>query len=223
VDQKLRNSEPKHESECHLSKLISFEDALSKVRRLAVLKSSSYLSRTEFKKISEALGRVCSEDVLAREPVPHFNNSSMDGFAVRSEETRALKHEVIQVRGRILAGDPPLLNPDVRSMSCYEIMTGAPIPDGYDAVYKVEDVQVEADSSGNAVSIRAGESLEKFQHYRHEGEDFSAGEKVLEARTLLMPEQIMALASVGVSEVNSAIQASRFCLPARLETRQHLI
>jgi len=150
-----------------------------------------------------AVGRVLAEDVRAREPSPGFDNSGMDGFAVRVADLAGASAEspvTLPVRASVAAGD------DARAASvapgtCAEIMTGAPIPPGLEAVVRVEDVQVERDAAGNAVRATFRAPAARGDDIRPVGEDFRAGDLVAAAGTVIQPHQIMALASFGAAEV----------------------
>jgi len=184
--------------------IILFQEASKIVHDQGLKTSSSFLSKSELVSITEATGRVCAEAVHGNEAVPSFNNSSMDGFAVRSEETiEASSSRPIhfEVQETVLAGHAPLLSPAKKPRACYEIMTGAPIPSGFDAIYKIEDVEVQYDSNKKPLTLVIRAPIAKLTHFRAHGADFALGQKLFEAGTVLMPEQIMALASVGVGQI----------------------
>lgn len=184
--------------------MIQFQEALVKVYGQGKKRASSFLDQSECVPLNESSGRITAEAVHGRETVPGFDNSSMDGFAVRSEESLGASPSqpiTLGVQETILAGQTPIVVPDTRARRCYEIMTGAPVPTGFDAIYKVEDIEVILDSERKLRSIRIAKPIRRFENFRARGADFEAGAKLLVANTRLMPEQVMALASVGVSEV----------------------
>src|ERR1700677_566613 len=88
----------------------------------------------------DALGCVAGDEVVAREMVPGFANSSMDGFALRSSDTSA-GHATLLVAGSLLAGDAP--SGYVETGHAVRIMTGAPLPDGADCVCMIEQTVVD--------------------------------------------------------------------------------
>ena len=91
-------------------------------------------------KLQETSGRVLAEDITALFPMPLFDNSAMDGFAVRAADTAgAGKDNAVSLKmiGGVSAGDPGDLV--LKPGECAQCMTGAPIPDGADAVVMVED------------------------------------------------------------------------------------
>lgn len=146
--------------------------------------------------LSQALGRVCSAELFGREPIPPFDNSSMDGYALA--HARALGASsaplTLPVLGVIYAGDPPRCQPE---SGVWKIMTGAPIPAGCDAVIPVESTR-ELDG-GRAVEILRTPNEGDF--IRRVGHDFPAGAQVCPAGTSLTPRHLMALAAVGMSRV----------------------
>jgi len=146
--------------------------------------------------LSQALGRVCSAELFGREPIPPFDNSSMDGYALA--HARALGASsaplTLPVLGVIYAGDAPLCRPEP---GVWKIMTGAPIPAGCDAVIPIEQTR-ELDG-GRAVEIRHTPNSGDF--IRKVGHDFAAGAQVCPPGATLTSRHIMALAAVGLSKV----------------------
>lgn len=146
--------------------------------------------------IADAAGLVLAEDVRSPEALPRWDNSAMDGYAVRAADV-ADASDVVPVRLRVLADLPAgsAAEPDVTPGAAARIMTGAPLPPGADAVVPVEAT----DAGTDVVSVRAPAAL--GAHVRRSGEDVAAGDLVLRAGTLLGPTQVAAAASVGCAEV----------------------
>jgi molybdopterin molybdotransferase len=136
--------------------------------------------------LAQALGLVAAGDILAREPVPPFTNSAMDGFALRAEDG-ALGS--LPVAGLISAGvsEVPVLAPG----TALRIMTGAPVPPGADVILPIEHVRVEGDRIVLDKAPRAGANI------RLAGEDIPAGGLVVAAGTVLRPAEVGVLASIG--------------------------
>ncbi len=143
----------------------------------------------------DALGRVTSVDVLSPVDLPLFRNSQMDGFAVRAADVAAAP-VTLPVAGIIAAaaGIPPALEP----ATALRIMTGAPVPDGADAVVPVEDTEAAATDSGDAVTISRGRAVGEY--VRERGSDIRAGDLLLPAATTLAPRHLAALAATGVAD-----------------------
>ena len=145
--------------------------------------------------IEQALGLVLAEPVHSAEPIPAFANTAMDGYALQATDTKAAP-VTLEVVGTIGAGYDGDLR--VGAGQAARIMTGAPIPDGADAVVKVELTSL-LEGSGDRVSVEA--SVKPGNHIRHPGEDVAAGERVLEAATEVTPGRVGLLAAVGAYEV----------------------
>jgi molybdopterin molybdotransferase len=136
----------------------------------------------------DARGLVLAEEVVARERVPPFANTGMDGYAVRAADTPGS----LRVIGELPAGRAPTIA--VGPGEAIRIMTGAPMPEGADAVVMVERTRVEGD---NVVV----EVAKPGEHVRLAGGDVDAGELVFERGTLLTPAHLGVLASLDVQEV----------------------
>ncbi|HYA45720.1 MAG TPA: gephyrin-like molybdotransferase Glp [Acidimicrobiales bacterium] len=146
--------------------------------------------------LAKALGLVLAQPVRAREPVPPFANSSMDGYALRAANTAGAEARPSRLRvvGMLLAGDDPG-GLTVGDGEAVRIMTGAALPPGADAVCMVEQTR----SEDGWVLIET--SLSPGAHVRLVGEDVAAGEEALPADTRLGPAHIGVLASLGVTAV----------------------
>jgi len=163
--------------------LKSLDDALVELLTHAVP-----LNRAETVYTFDADGRVLAQDVVAALDVPAHDNSSMDGYAVRSSDWQSAQ-AVLQVKQRIAAGSSGIA---LAAMSAARIFTGAPIPDGADAVVMQEECTSPQEGSVCITSQpRAG------QWIRRRGEDVPAGRTVLSKGDLLAPESIGLAASIG--------------------------
>jgi len=170
--------------------LISFEKAQEKI-----LKRMTVLSPIK-KNILDSLDHVLAEDIYSDVNIPPFNNSAMDGFAVRSSDTKkAMKRH--PPRLRIIEDLPAgrMSKKEVKRGEAVRIMTGAPIPQGADCVVIVENTKVEGDW------VKIFESATKGNNIRLAGEDIRKGEKILRKGTLLRPQELGILASLGKKEV----------------------
>ena len=151
---------------------------------------------------ADALGRVLAEDLVAAGDVPPFANSAMDGFAVRSEDTRGATDGSpveLTVAGESRAGAPARRGPGPGE--AIRISTGAVLPDGADAVVRVEDT---AERDGR-VEVRV--EADPGKEIRHAGEDIRTGDHVLARGRRLGPAELGVAASVGASELSCARQA----------------
>ncbi len=140
----------------------------------------------------DAAGRAVAEDIIANQPLPLFDNSAMDGYAVRAEDCSA--GSTLPVQGYIPAGGK--LNCKVTPGTAVKIMTGAPIPPGADTIVPFEETEEATDQ----VTILG--KVKKGDHIRWKGEDIKPGDRIIEAGTVLRPAEISLLASFGMSMIN---------------------
>jgi molybdopterin molybdotransferase len=148
--------------------------------------------------LMEARGRVLAEPVRSDRDVPPFTNSAMDGYAVRAGDTRsasALEPVHLEVLGEIRAGVAPPTS--VRPSTALRIMTGAVMPDGADAVVRVEDTQERDGRVEIRVAIEPGTSV------RHAGSDIRRGDIVADRGRIVTPGLIGVLASTGRTTVRT--------------------
>jgi molybdopterin molybdotransferase len=146
--------------------------------------------------VGEAVGLVLAEPVTAAEDVPPFPNTAMDGYAVRAADVTmasAAQPAQLTVIGTLAAGQAP--RTPVGPGEALRIMTGAPFPEGADAVAIVETTRSEGDQVWVSAPAPAG------VHVRRAGEDVTAGQEVFAAGTVLGPGHVGVLCSVGRERV----------------------
>jgi molybdopterin molybdotransferase len=167
--------------------MVSFEEARS------IILDNVRTVGTERIHLLEATGRVLAEDVAAPWDLPLWDNSAMDGYAVRSEDC-----QVIPCRLRVTGFLPAGARADGISVEpgcAVRIMTGAPVPAGCDAVVPVE----ETDNGQQEVSLL--EPVKKGQHFRFRGEDVAAGVVFARQGTIIRPPAVNMLAGFGMALV----------------------
>lgn len=179
--------------------LISLQEALDKM-----LSQTSPLTqaKTEWLPLTESAGRITASPVRSPVYVPPFDNSAMDGYAIRSAEYR--EDALFTVAGKAFAGAP--FHGEWPAGSCIRIMTGAPVPAGADAVI----MQEEAEKTEAGVRFIA--PVEKGQNIRLIGDDIRQGQDVLAAGVRLGVAELPLLASLGVEqvEVNRRLKVAVF-------------
>lgn len=143
--------------------------------------------------LERSTGRVLANDVRANRDLPPYDVSAMDGYAVRSADLAKIP-AILEVIEDIRAGDLP--RSTVQAGQCARIMTGAPVPQGADAVIRVEDTQV---SDENRVQINA--AVKSGNDIRLRGEGMRNGDVVLTAGTEITPGVTGVLATVKQSQV----------------------
>jgi molybdopterin molybdotransferase len=167
--------------------LISLEDAQQKMlQQLTPISDSLSVS------LFEAAGRITAKPILSPLDVPSFDNSAMDGYALRLADIAP--DRVLPVAGKAFAGAP--FNGAWPAGSVIRIMTGAPIPAGCDAVVMQE--QTEQRDGGIVITA----PVQAAQNIRRIGEDIQAGKQVLDAGVRLGAAELPLLASLGIAEVS---------------------
>ena len=144
----------------------------------------------------EAQGCVLAQNVTSEVPLPGFRNSAMDGYAVRGADlvtASPVAPVTLPVVGDIAAGNTETLS--LAPGHSMRIMTGAPMPDGADAVVPVEA------TDGGLLEVRVSAPAAAGQYVRRAGEDIAVGDCVMGDGTRLGPAQIALLAAVGTSQV----------------------
>lgn len=164
-----------------------FAQALAIVRQVA----AEQRLPVERVAVARAAGYVLAEDVIAGMPLPSFDNSAMDGFALRAADSGA--GVVLQLAGEQFAGLAQDLR--VQAGQCVRITTGAPLPAGADAVVMKENVRVD----GDRVHLR--EVVPTGRNVRHAGEDVRVGDVLLRAGTRITAAGASLAAAVGVAEL----------------------
>jgi molybdenum cofactor synthesis domain-containing protein len=162
-----------------------------------ILDAGTPIARTERVPLREAGGRVLAAAVTAAMDVPPFDRAAMDGFAVRAQDTfGAGRHDPKTLRAveKVYTGQVPrqMVGPG----DCIEIATGAPMPEGADAVVMVEETE-----RGDRDEIRVFTPVYPRQHVGRRGADLMSGATVLRAGDVLSPSRVGALAAVGAVEV----------------------
>ena len=154
--------------------------------------------------LDAASGAVVAADHPSPSAVPPFDNSAMAGFPVRAADTGAATEDApvkLEVIGMVTAGESPTGDSGAAD-TAWEIMTGAPVPTGYDGVIPVEQVEVERDTTGKPIAIELRQSVHAGRNLRKSGEDFAAGDALVTEGQFIQANQIMGLAATGVSEIS---------------------
>lgn len=172
----------------------------------ALEKLLGYFQAVEIERIPlrQAAGRVLGEQILARVDLPPFANSSMDGFAVRADDLAGAAPEApvaLEVVEDIPAGRVPTR--PVGAGQAARIMTGAPLPEGANAVIPVEETDFNYRNPGSPApaQVRCFSPVKAGDSVRPAGMDLRAGEAALEAGVRLRPQEVGFLAMLGVSHV----------------------
>ena len=144
-----------------------------------------------------AHNRVLSENVVSELDIPPFNRSTVDGFAVKAKDTFGAEEKQpakLTVKGAVSAGEPPKLS--ISKGETAEIVTGAPIPKGADAVVMVEDTDREDNR------LRVYRAVTQDENVMKKGTDIKKGETVLKKGQILRASEIGVLAALGLTKTN---------------------
>lgn len=174
-------------------KVLSYEDAAAVVAQRAA-KLMRCERELEEVKLASAMGRVLAAPLRADADQPPFTRSTRDGYACRAAE--ASRHTPLQITGATHAGLAPLGR--LGAGCAWEIMTGAPVPQGADAVMMLEDVEATA----NLVTLQAPRKLAAGENIVEKGAQGRAGEKLVPSGTLMTAGQIALAAACGYARLH---------------------
>ena len=169
--------------------MISYNDAIKIILSKASVRQSVRLP------LLEALGKIAAEDVVSPIQVPSFRNSAMDGFAVCAAQIQTASEQSpirLPIHTAIAAGDAASHG---KADAAVQIMTGALVPEPYDAVVPVELVTINGETVTFKKPARTGD------HIRNAGEDIEIGALALRQGDAITPEAIMLLSALGITEM----------------------
>ncbi|HDV7622970.1 TPA: molybdopterin molybdotransferase MoeA [Escherichia coli] len=166
--------------------LMSLDTALNEM-----LSRVTPLTAQETLPLVQCFGRILASDVVSPLDVPGFDNSAMDGYAVRLADIAS--GQPLPVAGKSFTGQP--YHGEWPAGTCIRIMTGAPVPEGCEAVV----MQEQTEQTDNGVRFTA--EARSGQNIRRRGEDISAGAVVFPAGTRLTTAELPVIASLGIAEV----------------------
>ncbi|MCH8062615.1 MAG: molybdopterin molybdotransferase MoeA [Chloroflexi bacterium] len=178
--------------------MLSVEEALERIL------DSLHVLEPEERPLLEALGQVLAEDAVSEYDIPPLDNSAMDGYAVRAVDVIGASTDspvTLEVVGSVAAGELP--RDKVTTGTAVRIMTGAPVPEGADAVVPFEDTDEleRRGPSGDLNEIGIRYEVKQGADVRPAGQDVKKGELVLAKGTVLRPSEIGVLASLGSDKV----------------------
>jgi molybdopterin molybdotransferase len=172
--------------------MLSVDDALK-----IILTNIKTTTHSEMVNLFNCYGRFIFNDIVSGFNVPSKNNSSMDGYAVKSEDTKTATRAnpvILKIIDEVQAGNE-FSGEKLHTGHAIRIMTGAPIPEGTDCVIPFE----ETEESGNTVKIF--KSAIKYEFIRFAGEDVKKGENILKRGTRIDSAEAGLLASINLSEM----------------------
>jgi molybdopterin molybdotransferase len=152
--------------------------------------------------LAEAAGRVAAEHIQSPTDLPMFDNSAMDGYAVRAADVVSANTAApvcLRLIGKVAAGE--VFAGALISGDCVRLFTGSPLPVGADAVVMQEDTHVKPDTPGKALILAP---VSRGEHVRSRGEDVKRGSTLVEEGEMLTAGRIGLLAATGLSHVRVA-------------------
>ncbi len=178
-----------------------FGETISFAKAQALIeKAVRPIERLERVALADASGRVLAEDIVAGADVPPFARAAMDGYAVRAADTSGASRATpttLACIAKVFTGQ--LADAPVAAGQCIEIATGAPMPQGADAVVMVEETDMGAADGSDAVRLFA--SVEPGQNVGRQGADIGRGSTVLRTGDVLNASRVGALAALGITGV----------------------
>lgn len=171
--------------------MLSLEEAIEKL-----LKAVTPISAVEHFSVGDAIGRFLANDVVASNPVPLFDNSAMDGWAVRSGDVLSAAADrpvTLECVANIPAGAESLV--EIQAGQCARIFTGSPLPPGADAVVMQEDTRAELPR------VQILDAVKPWENVRFRGEDVKQGAVIARAGTRVEAQTGALLSACGVAHV----------------------
>jgi len=153
--------------------------------------------------VPSALGRVLAEDIHAPQPLPDFQRSTVDGYAVRAADTHGASDSLpayLHLMGEVPMGDAPDF--EVGPGQCALIHTGGMLPDGTDAVVMLEYTQHIVGAESSRPEIEIFRAVAESENVISVGEDVARGQLIKPRGSLLRPAEIGGLLALGITAVN---------------------
>ena len=167
----------------------------------SIIKNYIFSLEMENVPLDQAENRALAQDVTATFPMPRFDNSAMDGFAVRAVDTQGASQSqpvTLKMVSVSSAGSPSDVT--LRFGECIQCMTGAEIPSGADTVVMVEDTSGFSDTDSVQIFLEANSG----KHIRIKGEEIREGDVLISKGTRITPSEIGTLATFGYGEISVA-------------------
>ena len=173
----------------------SYNDALK------ILNKSKIKITNEFIKSVDSLNRICSENIYSNYNYPSADNSSLDGFAINSKDTKDIsnkKFKRFKIIGSISAGSKPFKK-FLKKNQAVEIMTGGILPKGSNSIIPIEKCSISNDKMQRYILIK--QKIKKFENIRFKGSDYKKKDLLIKKNTLINPNHVMAFKALGVGSI----------------------
>lgn len=192
--------------------MLELEEALERVLTAIEPLSSETVSLTD------AAERILAREIVAAIDLPHFDNSAMDGYAVRADDVAGATADrpvTLRLMGEVPAGASTTLS--VEPGACVRVFTGSLMPKGADSVVMQEDTRVDPQVAGRVVVL---EPVKRWENVRFKGEDIKQGASLAKAGDRATPGRLALLAACGCPEVLVARRPSVSLLATGSELRE---
>ena len=177
--------------------MISYQNSKRILKKgIIKIKSESILS-------INSLNRVASSNIYSKFNYPSGDNAAFDGYAIKSSDTKNInknKSKTFKIIGSIAAGKKPFKK-RIKKFEAVEIMTGGIIPKGFDTIIPIEQINFYPNNK-NRKFILIDKKIGKFNHVRFTGSDYKKNELVIKKNTIILPNHILALKTLGIKNVN---------------------
>jgi len=167
-----------------------------------ILKKGIINIKDEKIKSINSLNRVVSSNIYSSIDYPAGDNAAFDGFAINSKDTKNIKkksNQKFKIIGSIAAGVKPFKK-KISKFNAVEIMTGGILPKGFDTIIPIEQI-VFYPNKENKKYILVNKKINKHNHVRFKGSDYKKSELVLKKNTIIQPNHILALKSLGIRNI----------------------
>ena len=167
-----------------------------------ILKNSKIKLGEEFINTNKCLYRVTSKNIYVNSYYPSGNNAAFDGYAIKSSDTYKLNKKIykkFKIIGSMAAGNKSTKK-KIKKFETMEIMTGALIPRSFDTIIPIEQINFYPNKK-KAEYILLNKKISKFQHVRFKGSDYKKGDLLISRGTILQPNHILALKTLGIKKV----------------------
>ena len=151
---------------------------------------------------TKSLNRVSSSNIYSKFNYPTGNNAAFDGYAINSSDTKKLKRlkpKAFKIIGSISAGDKPFKK-KIKKFEAVEIMTGGIIPKGFNTIIPIEKINFYPNKKVKKF-IMINKKIIKYNNVRFAGSDYKKGELVIQKNTIILPNHILALKTLGIKNI----------------------
>jgi molybdopterin molybdotransferase len=168
----------------------------------SILKKARIKIKDEYILVKNSLNRVTSKDIISPSNYPLGNNAAFDGFAINSKDTKNLNkknYKYFKIIGSIAAGNKPIKK-KIKKFESVEIMTGGIIPKSFNTIIPIEKIIFHPNNQ-NPKSIFIDHRISKYNNVRFKGSDYKKGQIIIKKGTLIQPNHILALKTLGVQKL----------------------